>query len=310
MIGALSREMVSRFVCAAAVLACAATGLAQGPTFRTVTDLVTVGVTVSDRRGALRTDLQATDFEVREDGKPQAVTYFARGDATQSAPEVHVGLLLDTSGSMGMDMQLARSAAVRFLNTLREAVDITLVDFDTEARMAKYEQQDFPRLVERIRSRKADGFTALYDALALYLHSTDGLTGRPILVLLTDGGDTRSTIGFADVMTLLKASTVTVYAIGFLEHQGGSRESQRQRLTQLATESGGRAFFPSSMTQIGEAYDKVLSEIRGQYTLGYVSTNTTRDGKWRKVEVEIRHPDAKAMRLLSRRGYFAPRQPH
>ena len=292
------------------VLACAGIGHAQGPTFRAETDLVTVGVTVSDRRGALRTDLEATDFDVREDGKPQSVTYFSRGDATQSAPEVHVGLLLDTSGSMGMDMQLARSAAVRFLNTLREAVDITLVDFDTEARMARYEQQDFPRLVERIRSRKPSGFTALYDALALYLHSTDGVTGRPILVLLSDGGDTRSTIGFADVLTLLKASTVTVYAIGFLEHQSsGSRDYQRQRLTQLAIESGGRAFFPSSIEQIGEAYDKVLTEIRGQYTLGYVSTNTARDGKWRKVEVALRHPDAKALRLLSRRGYFAMRLP-
>ena len=292
------------------VCACGATGLAQGPTFRAATDLVTVGVSVSDRRGGLRTDLQATDFEIREDGKPQAVTYFARGDATESAPEVHVGLLLDTSGSMGMDMQLARSAAVRFLNTLREAVDITLVDFDTEARMAKYEQQDFPRLVERIRSRKADGFTALYDALALYLHSTDGMTGRPILVLLSDGGDTRSTINFGDVMTLLKASTVTVYAIGFMEHQSsGARESQRLRLTQLAAESGGRAFFPTSMDQIGEAYDKVLGEIRGQYSLGYVSANTARDGKWRKVEVVLRHPDAKSLRLLSRRGYFAPIQP-
>jgi Ca-activated chloride channel family protein len=311
MIGAFSRAVVRNFVWVVMVVATGALCLAQqGPTFRSETDLVTVGVTVADRRGVLRTDLQAAHFEVLEDGKRQTVTFFARGDQAESAPEIHVGLLLDTSGSMGMDMQLARSAAVKFLNTLREAVDITLVDFDTEARMAKYEQQDFPRLVERIRSRKPDGFTALYDALALYLNSTDGVTGRPILVLLSDGGDTRSTIGFGDVLTLLKASTVTVYAIGFLEHQSSSsRDNQRIRLTQLATESGGRAFFPRTIEEIGEAYDKVVGEIRGQYSLGYASTNLVRDGKWRKVEVAIKHPDAKALRVQSRRGYFAPRDP-
>lgn len=282
----------------------------QRPSFRAETDLVTVGVTVTDRRGGLRTDLEAEHFQVLEDGKPQAVAYFAKGDQRESAPEIHVGLLLDTSGSMSTDMPLARSAAVRFLNTMREAVDITLVEFDTEAQMARYGQQDFPRLVERIRSRKPDGFTALYDALSLYLSSTDGMSGRPILVLLSDGGDTRSTSRLSDVLTLLKASTVTVYAIGFLERQPSStRDSQRAVLMQLAAESGGQAFFPHSMNEVGEAYDKVASEIRGQYSLGYVPTNTTRDGKWRKVEVKLRHPDEKSLRLRARRGYFARREP-
>ena len=291
----------------AAVGWCVAPGLAQAPTFRAGTDLVTLGVTVSTRQGEVRADLSVGDFEVKEDGRPQTVTFFARGDQVESAPDIHVGLLLDTSGSMDKDMPLARSAAVRFLNTLRDAVDITLVDFDTEVRVAKYGQQDFPRLVERIRSRKPDGMTAMYDALSVYLNSTDAQSGRTVLVLLSDGGDTRSTGTFADVITLLRASSVTIYAIGFLEHQGsGERQTQRLRLTQLADESGGRAFFPSSMRQIGEAYEKVLAEIRGQYSLGYVSTKTARDGRWRKVEVSIARPELKGLRVLTRRGYFAP----
>jgi Ca-activated chloride channel family protein len=172
-------------------------GQAQQATFRAETDLVTLGVTVTDRRSALVTDLSQDDFEVLEDGRPQTVRFFARGDQAASAPELHVGLLLDTSGSMGADIQLARSAAVRFLNTLREAVDITFVDFDTEVRVARYGQQDFPRLVERIRSRKPDGFTAMYDALGVYLERSQDDDGRSILVLLSDGGDTRSTIRFS-----------------------------------------------------------------------------------------------------------------
>ena len=149
------------------VAACSAVLAGQQPTFRAGTDLVTLGATITDRRGNFLADLNIEDFEVFEDGERQTVTYFARGGESSSSPQLHVGLLFDTSGSMGQEIALARSAAVRFLNTLREAVDITLVDFDTEVRLARYGQDDFPRIVERIRSRQPDGFTALYDALGL-----------------------------------------------------------------------------------------------------------------------------------------------
>ncbi len=283
---------------------------AQQATFRTGTELVTFGVTVTDRRGNFIPDLAAEDFEVVEDDRPQAVKYFTRGSDTAEAAELHVGLLFDTSGSMGEDINLARSAAIKFLNTLSDARDITLVDFDTEVRMAKYGQQDFPRLVERIRNRKPDGFTAMYDALGLYLQNADLDDGRKILVLYTDGGDTRSTLSFADTMTLLRASDATVYAIGFIDNQPGSvRNQQRLRLTQIAQETGGDAFFPLSMKQIDATYDRIVAQIRAQYTLGYVSTNAAADGSWRKVEIRVRRPDLKDLRLQTRKGYFAPYAP-
>lgn len=109
---------------------------AQTATFRGGIDLVNVGVTVSDRRGTYLADLTAADFEILEDGRPQAITYFVRGDQAPSALDTHVGLLFDTSGSMNDDIALARSAAVRFLNTLSDATDMTLVDFDTEVRIS------------------------------------------------------------------------------------------------------------------------------------------------------------------------------
>ena len=113
----------------------------QQATFRAGIDLVNLGITVSDRRGDFITNLRAEDFEVIEDGRKQTITYFARGDQSPSAPPLHVGLLFDTSGSMGEDIRLARSAAVRFLNTVSDAVDMTLVDFDTEVRVATYGQR-------------------------------------------------------------------------------------------------------------------------------------------------------------------------
>jgi len=277
----------------------------QGPTFRGGTDLATFGVTVTDRRGAVVDDLTQEDFELLEDGTPQTVRLFARGDAVEG-PELHVGLLFDTSGSMGGDIDLARTAAIRFLNTLKDSRDMTLVDFDTEVRVAKYGQADFPRLVERIRSRKPNGFTAMYDALGVDLDGAQEDDGRTILVLYTDGGDTRSSASFKDIVTLLRASDVTVHSIGFLEHQPqGMRGEQQLRLTQIATETGGQAFFPRSLKQIDEAYDRIVGQIRSQYTLGFVSTNTRTDGAWRKVEVRLRDAARRDLKIQARKGYFA-----
>src|SRR6187200_1444421 len=93
----------------------------QQPTFRSETELVNLGVTVVDRRGNFISDLTQEDFEIVEDGRKQSIRLFARGGDADTAPELHAGLLLDTSGSMGEDIGLARSAAVKFLNTLSEA---------------------------------------------------------------------------------------------------------------------------------------------------------------------------------------------
>jgi VWFA-related protein len=282
---------------------------AQQPVFRAETDLVTVGVTVRDRAGGPITDLSVADFTVIEDGRPQQLTYFARGDQENGAVETHIGLLLDTSGSMGADIDLARTAAVRFLNTLRDAVDMTLVDFDAEVRIGRYTQQDFPRMVERIRSRRLGGETAFYDALGVYLDGSAEADGRTVLVIFTDGGDTRSAIRFTDVMNLLRATDVTVYAVGFLEHQPASaRGEQRLRLTQMAQETGGEAIFPLSMKEIEAAYDRVVAGIRAQYTLGYVSTNRAKNGHWRRVDVKVARADGRSrdLRVQSRKGYFAP----
>ena len=278
---------------------------AQQATFRASIDLVTMGVTVVDRRGNFISDLTSSDFEIREEGRPQNITYFSRGEELGTIP-LHVGLLFDTSGSMGDDIQLSRSAAVRFLNTLSDAVDMTLVDFDTEVRVAKYGQRDFPRMVERIRGRQPDGWTALYDALGVFLDGAAENEGRTILVIYTDGGDTRSTLAFSDVLTLVRASGVTIHAVGFLEHQStSSRMTQRMRLMQIAQETGGQAFFPTAMKDVEVAYDKVVAQIRNQYTLGYTSTNRAQDGKWRRVEVKVVRPDLKDARIQTRKGYFA-----
>ena len=289
------------------VLAASLTLLAEPhqPTFRAGVDLVTFGVTVADRQGRLLTELTRADFQVFEDGQPQTITHFTRGLASGEGSAAHLGLMLDTSASMERDLALARSAAIRFLNLVPEAEDITLVDFDTEVRVTRYPQRDFARLVERIRMRKPGGWTALYDALGVYLDGASRQSGRTILVMYTDGADSRSDLRFADLMDLLKASHVTVYAVGLVERTGRMRAEVTMRLQQMVQATGGQAFFPSSLDDLDESYEKVLAEIAAQYQLGYTSTNGARDGNWREVQIKVLRPDIK---LRSRKGYFAPYQ--
>jgi Ca-activated chloride channel homolog len=274
------------------------------PQFTGRVDVVNVGVTVTDRKGNLVAGLTLDDFELLEEGKPQTLRYFAAGDAgVDERPPMHLGLLIDVSESMGEDLAFSKTAAIKFLNTLTDAVDVTVVDFDTEIRTARYSQQEYARLIERIRLKKAAGDTALYDAIGTYLDGAAGQDGRKVMLLYTDGGDTRSAIGLSELMDLLKASDVTVYAIGELEHQSSTvRNQQRMILQQIADVSGGRAFFPTAVKELDSVYEKVLAEIRAQYTLGYVSTNEKTDGTWRKIDVRARRGDLKTR---SRRGYFA-----
>lgn len=287
-------------------VAAAAVLTAAQQTFRTRIDLIHFGVVVTDKQGAPIVGLTAADFEVKEEGKPQTIRYFAAGDP-ENGPPLHIGFLLDTSGSMEEDIKDVRTAAVKFLNTIDAAVDITLVDFDTEVRVSRYGATEYARLVERIRMRKPDGYTALYDALGLYLNGASEQDGQKILVMYTDGGDTRSALTQGDVIDLLRASDVTVYAIGYLEHQlQSSRTAQRQQLERFATMTGGQALFPMSLKEVDKMYEKIQREIAARYSLGYTSSDERTDGAWRDVDIRLKRPDLKGARLRTRDGYFAP----
>ena len=291
------------------VLIAAATTLAGQTVFRSGVDLVSFGVTVFDRKGTLVTGLTAEDFEVLEDGQPQTLQLFVHGAADRPVA-LHLGLMLDASGSMQDDITTTRTAAIKFLNTVTHAEDITLVDFDSVVRVARYGQNDFARLVERIRNRKAEGFTALYDAVGVYLDGSAMQDGEKILVLYTDGGDTSSSLSAPEIVNLLKASDVTLYAIGFLDNQSsGVKMSYRMRLQQLAEATGGQALFPGSLKDLDATYAKIVEEINSRYMLGYLSTNTKTDGAWREVDIRLKRPELKGAKLRTRKGYFGPFKP-
>jgi len=293
----------------AAIVVGAAQREPHDPTlFHGSVDLVNVGVTVAGKKQRLVTNLTVNDFAVYEDGKSQPIFAFASG--AQPGPPLHVGVLLDVSASQELDLGFTRNAVIKFLTSMPEAVDMTFIDFASQVRGGRYGQSDFPRLVNRVRSLTAGGDTALYDAIGVYLDGASEQDGRKVMVLYTDGGDTQSSLGLGSLMKLLKASDVTVYAIGALEKQSQrSQLIQRALLAQIAEATGGTAFFPSSVKDLDRIYEQVLGEVRAQYTIGYVSSNDTSDGAWRKVDVKITRADARDLRIRARKGYYAPSKP-
>lgn len=282
-------------------------GLAAAParqqTFRSGVNLVHVPVVVTSKDDSLVRGLTREDFQLTENGTPQTVQFFSEGAAGEPLP-LHVGLLLDVSESMGIVLSQAATAAIRFVNALDEARDVTLVDFDTQVRVARFRPDDYPRLFERIRAKKASGSTALYDAIAMYLRSTNDQVGQRVLLLYTDGGDTTSALNLGQLEKLIKQDDVLVYSIGYLDRQSRMGLPQMQ-LTAMAHDTGGEAFFPTDARELNEIYAKILDELGSRYTLGYLSTNQAEDGAWRKIDVKITRPDAAKAKVRTRPGYFA-----
>jgi Ca-activated chloride channel family protein len=288
-------------------------------TFVSDVDMVSVAVAVADDDGNLLTDLKLDQFRVFEDGKPQEIRLFASGleeSWVGLPPDVKddlsgrqvMGLIMDTSGSMEDDMPLVRAAALKFLTNIPKTEELFIMDFDENIRLSRYSSDDQRQISERIYDMESEGWTALYDAVATFLERAYDLDGRKTLVLFSDGVDSRSTLAVGEVFDMVKMSNVTMHAIHF---SGGSRNTsklftQGRFLKQLARETGGSYAVGRSLEQIDEIYDKILEELFSQYSLGYISTNTKREGKYRKIKVEVDMDDIK---IRHRRGYFGPEPP-
>jgi Ca-activated chloride channel family protein len=280
----------------------------HAPTFREHIDFVNVGVTVAGKKRQLVTDLSANDFALYEDGTPQQIVAFA--SSAEPGPPLHVGVLLDVSESQQLDLGFTQTAVIKFLSSMPDAADMTFIDFGSHVRGARYTQADLPRLLERVRHLRTDGYTALYDAIGLYLDGAAEQDGRKVMVLYTDGGDTTSRLSHSKHIKRVNASDVTVNANGPLENQPQSVPfMQRALLAEIAEATGGTAFFTSRVRDLDRIYEQVLGEVRAQYTIGYVSTNEKTDGAWRKINIKITRPDAKSLRVRARKGYYAPSRP-
>jgi Ca-activated chloride channel family protein len=291
----------------AAVILAGATVAAQGQRIRSGVELVSLTVTVTDADGKYVTDLEEPAFEVYEDGARQKLTFFSR---TQQP--ISLALLIDTSASMDERMGIAQEAAVGFAKQLHSQDQAEVIDFDSQVRILQAFTNDSAALETAIRATTANGSTSLYNALYIALKDLKKVKAetttdirRQAIVLLSDGDDTSSLIEFDQVLDLAKRSETTIYAIGLRQGELGRREFKEAEfvLRQLATETGGRAYFPTDARELQKIYQSIWDELSSQYALAYSSSNPKRDGAWRRIQVRIAQPGLSAR---TKQGYYGP----
>ncbi len=280
---------------------------AQGQRIRSGVELVSLNVTAMDGQGKFTTDLTEEEFEVYEDGARQKLTFFSK---TQQP--ISLALLLDTSASMEERMPIAQEAAIGFARQLRKDDQAEVIDFDSQVRVLAPFTNDGPALEKAIRATTSNGSTSLYNALYIALKELKKVKAgtaadirRQAIVLLSDGDDTSSLIEFDQVLDLAKRSEVVIYAIGLRQGEIARREFKEAEfvLKQLATETGGRAYFPTDARELAKIYLTIWDELSSQYAIAYSSANPKRDGAWRRIQVRLLRPN---ITPRTKQGYYGP----
>ena len=279
------------------------------PTFGTGIEVIRLHVTVTEGNRYV-TGRSTADFTVFEDGVRQELAFF------QSDPlPISLSLLLDCSASMDEKLPVAQAAAARLIRTLTSRDLGQVVQFSDNIALLQDFTSDRRRLEQAIRGTTAGGSTALYNALYVAIKQLRAQGDasdlrRRAIVLLSDGEDTSSLVSDEQLLELARNAEIAIYTIGLQSDRVAdrSRMSMSQAnhfLTALARETGGQSFFPRSLSELDGVYDRIGTELRSQYTLGYVSANTRRDGQWRRIVV--RTPARDDLQVRHKMGYYAPR---
>jgi hypothetical protein len=292
-----------------AIAALAAVAVVPGQQrFRAGVELVHFGVVVTDRSGAPITGLTADDFEVIEEGTRQTIQHFAAGDP-DAMPPLHLGFLLDMSGSMERDIPTcARPPSGSWGRSTRPRTSRSWIS-TRKCAWRGSRPTTFPRLIERIRMRQTRGMDRLLRRARDLSARHRGADGQKIAVVYTDGADTRSTLNRTEVLDLLKASDVTMYVIGYLEgHSSSARLDQRQLLSRFSTSDRRSGVLPVEPPGGRRIYD----QIRARSCRATASATSRRRARRRRV---ARRPDSgdaggpEGGRIRTRAGYFAPWRP-
>jgi Ca-activated chloride channel family protein len=303
--------MTLRAVVVACVALAAADLSAQQQIFRGGADVVMLNVTVTDKEGRLVSGLDRTRFQVFEDGALQDITNF-----TRDQQPIALSLVIDTSTSMEKGLPIAQEAAVGFTRRLRPNDVAQVMTFNSRAELIQDFTSDREALERAIRRTHAGGSTALYNAVYMALddlkraiaRSPDALR-RQAIVVLSDGEDTSSLVGYEQVMESAKRSEVAVYTIALRPRENGAPRGFNEAdfvLRTLAQDTGGRSYRVEEIAQLPAIYQQIADELANQYTMGYTSKNPKRDGAWRRIVVKATQPSTPSIATRTKSGYFAP----
>jgi VWFA-related protein len=244
------------------------------------------------------------DFDLFEDGKAQTIQYFSR----ETDLALRIGLLIDTSNSIRDRLHFEQQAAIDFLSdTIRRGKDEAFVEgFDVEPQVVQDYTDNVEQLAGAIRGLRAGGVTSLYDAVyfsckdKLYFFPPPEPYLRRMMIVISDGEDNRSEHTRDEALSMAQRAEVTIFAIS--TNRTGAEQRGDKVLKFLSEKTGGRAFFPFEASDLAEDFRAIGLDLRTQFLLSYISTNTARDGTFRNIAIL---PVNKNLHVRSKTGYFA-----
>jgi Ca-activated chloride channel family protein len=293
----------------------------EGSIVRVSTELVTLNVRVIDRNNKPINNVGENEFHVYEDGVPQPVEYFTREEVP-----ISYGLAVDNSGSLRPQLQSVIDAGKMIVNSNKPGDETFIIRFIDSDKIEL--KQDFTPdkdlLIDTLDQFYIEGGqTAIIDAVYLaaehaaeYKKGDDNDRRRRALIVVTDGEDRHSRYSQQQLFARLREADVQIYVIGFvneLDRDGGlirksSRDKAVNLISKLATETGGRAFFPQSLSELPQIANEIVRDLRTQYVLAYNPTNKARDGSFRSIRVAVDESSSRDKRIaLTRNGRIAPK---
>jgi VWFA-related protein len=288
----------------------------EGFKIRVEVNTVNVPVTVRHPEGGFIKSLSQSDFRIFEDGEPQEIVNFG-----QEGLPTRIALVLDSSGSVVSEWGTIKYATKRFLENLKPEDQFSLTSFNTEIKLRMDWGHKTDRVDPVLTSIYCKGNTKLWDAI--YVVSNDVLKGikeKKAMIIMSDGMDNESAVSYDEALQAAVRSEAAIYVVSKTEairqlwmaankgsfYGGVPNEAFVQAdlvLRKLAHETGGRVLYPNTFGQLDNIYAQVDEELRNQYTLGYISSNTIKDGSYRKIAVSV---NAKEAVISARPGYYAP----
>ncbi len=272
--------------------------------------LVLINVTVTDPLNRFVTGLEKEHFRLFEDKVEQDITQFSSEDAP-----ISIGLVFDTSGSMGPKLQKSRQAANEFFKTANPSDEFFLVQFNDRPELTVPFTTDTDKLQSTLTFTQSRGRTALLDSVYLAMHEMKKAKNpRKALLIISDGGDNSSRYTETEIKNAVREADVQIFAIGIFESGANRGRTPEEAagpslLNELAEQTGGREYAVENVAELPDIAAKIGIELRNEYILGYTPKNRERDGKYRKVVVKLNQPRGlPPLKAYFRLGYYAPTQ--
>ncbi len=272
--------------------------------------LVLVPVAVNDPMGRFVTGLDKENFKVFEDKTEQEIKQFSSEDAPMS-----VGLVFDTSGSMGSKLNTSRKAVAEFLKTANPQDEFFLIEFNERPELAVPFTPETEEIQNRLTFMQSKGRTALLDGIYMAMNTMKKAKNpRKAILIISDGGDNSSRYTETEVKNAVREADVQIYSIGIFEPMSSRGRTPEEMsgpalLGEITEQTGGRHFEVDNLADLPDVAAKIGIELHYQYVLGYAPANAARDGKYRRIQVKlVKTLGLPTLKATFRTGYYAPTQ--